>query len=120
MTAILNLVVLRSANIESAVGFYSRLGLQFIKHRHGTRPEHNSAELAGTVFELYPQHADGLSTVGTRIGFTVPSVDEIIKAHTDYPQAILSPPKESEWGRRAIVADPDGHRIELVQSSSTY
>jgi len=51
----LNLVVLRSADIERAAVFYSRLGLKFTGHRHGTRPEHLSAELVATVFELYPQ-----------------------------------------------------------------
>ncbi|MEO0934126.1 MAG: VOC family protein [Cyanobacteria bacterium J06641_2] len=27
---------------------------------------------------------------------------------------ILSPPKDSPWGRRAVILDPDGHKIELV------
>ena len=26
---------------------------------------------------------------------------------------VILPPTDSEWGRRAIVADPDGHRVEL-------
>ena len=33
----------------------------------------------------------------------------------DWPGAVLSPPKDSEWGRRAVVTDPDGHRVELLQ-----
>jgi lactoylglutathione lyase len=115
MTPALNLVVLRSADIDQAMAFYSKLGLNFTKHRHGTGPEHYSAELAGAVFELYPQSGDGASSLGTRVGFGVSSVDNVIKALTDYPGAIISKPKDSEWGRRAIVADPDGHRIELLQ-----
>ena len=112
---VLNLVVLRCADMDQAMSFYSKLGLQFAKHRHGTGPEHYSAELGGAVFELYPQGRDGPSSVGTRIGFSVPSVDDVIRAFSDYPKAVISQPKDSEWGRRAIVTDPDGHRIELLQ-----
>lgn len=111
----LNLVVLRSPDIARAAAFYSRLGLQFRQHRHGTGPEHFAAELPGGVFELYPV-ADGTSTLGTRIGFRVPSVDDAVAALSDYPGAVISAPRDSEWGRRAVVADPDGHRVELVQT----
>ena len=113
---VLNLVVLRCADIDRAAAFYSKLGLHFSKHRHGTGPEHYSAELAGAVFELYPQSGDGSSSLGTRVGFRVSSVDDAIRGLSDYPTAVISQPKDSEWGRRAIVADPEGHRIELVQA----
>jgi lactoylglutathione lyase len=116
MNPSLNLVVLRSSNIDRAKSFYSKLGMQFSKHKHGSGPEHYSAELAGTVFELYPQTADGPPSLGARIGFIVPSVDEALKALSEYPGAIISEAKDSEWGRRAVVVDPDGHRIELLQS----
>jgi catechol 2,3-dioxygenase-like lactoylglutathione lyase family enzyme len=112
----LNLVVLRTADLDRAAAFYTRLGLQFSKHRHGTGPEHFSAELSGGgVFELYPIGTDGTSSLGTRIGFRVPSVDAAISALSDYPNAVMSPAKDSEWGRRAVIADPDGHRVELLQ-----
>jgi len=111
----LNLVVLRSPDVARAVAFYSQLGLQFCKHRHGSGPEHFSAELAGGVFELYPLSADGASTLGTRIGFRVPSVDAALAALSEYPAAVVTPARDSEWGRRAVVADPDGHRVELLQ-----
>jgi lactoylglutathione lyase len=112
----LNLVVLRSPDIARAAAFYTRLGLHFTQHRHGKGAEHFAAELPGGVFELYTQTADSPTTLGTRIGFAVPSVDAVITALTDYPTAVVSAPKDSEWGRRAVVADPDGHRVELIQS----
>jgi lactoylglutathione lyase len=98
-----------------AVAFYTKLGLQFQKHRHGTGQEHFAAELQGGVFELYALSPDGATTVGTRVGFSVPSLDAAMAALNDFPGAVLSPPKDSQWGRRAVVADPDGHRVELVQ-----
>jgi lactoylglutathione lyase len=112
----LNLVVLRSPDIARAAAFYTRLGLHFTLHRHGKGAEHLAAELSDGAFELYAQTADGPITLGTRIGFSVPSVDAVIAALVDYPAAVVSAPKDSEWGRRAVVADPDGHRVELSES----
>ena len=74
-TVTLNLVVLRSTDIVRAAAFYSQLSLEFMRHRHGSGPEHFAAELpGGGVFELYPV-TDGASSLGTRVGFRVPSVD---------------------------------------------
>ena len=111
----LNLIVLRSSDMPRAAEFYSRMGLKFTRHQHGSGPEHFAAELGGSVFELYPQSPEGPSTLGTLIGFSVPSLDSAIAALNDYPSAVISPAKDSEWGRRAVVTDPDGHRIELLQ-----
>ena len=114
----LNLVLLRTPDVKRAVKFYTKLGLTFVQHRHGNSPEHFSAELAGAVFELYPLSVGGPSTLGTRIGFHVPSIDATLAGLSDYPGAVLSPAKNSEWGWRAVVADPDGHRVELTQATS--
>jgi predicted enzyme related to lactoylglutathione lyase len=86
-----------------------------MRHRHGNGPEHFAAELCGSVFELYPLSPDGASTLGTRIGFKVPSVDAAVAGLSDYVGAVVKLPHDSEWGRRAVVKDPDGHRIELTQ-----
>lgn len=114
----LNLVVLRSADMERAADFYSRLGLRFSLHRHGKGPEHFAAEVAGSVFEIYPLSPGGPSSSGARIGFSVVSLDDALEALADFPDAVVSPAADSPWGRRAVVADPDGHRVELVQRSS--
>jgi len=111
----INLVVLRSPDITRASEFYSSLGLEFTRHQHGNGPEHLAAEIGDGVFELYPLSPDGPSTLGTRIGFSVPSLDSAIAAISEYPGAVISPPKDSQWGRRAVVADLDGHRVELLQ-----
>lgn len=113
--AVLNLVVLRSWDMARAADFYGRLGLRFIRHRHGKGPEHFSAEAGECVFELYPRAPDGPSTEGARIGFRVASLEAAMAAFSDLPDAVLSPPADSPWGRRAVIADPDGHRVELIQ-----
>jgi catechol 2,3-dioxygenase-like lactoylglutathione lyase family enzyme len=111
----LNLVVLRSGDIEQAAEFYSHLGLHFTRHRHARGPEHFAAEVAGAVFELYPLAAESPGTLGTRVGFKVPSVDRAVAAVSHYPNAVLLKGQSSPWGRRAVIIDPDGHRVELTE-----
>lgn len=112
----LNLVVLRATDLERSATFYSCLGLTFARHRHGSGPEHLAADMPGAVFELYPLSTDTTPTKDTRIGFSVSSLDAAIAALREFPGEIVSPPKDSPWGRRAVVSDPDGHRVELLEA----
>lgn len=109
----LNLIVLRSADIDQAARFYTALGLQFIKHRHGSGPEHYSSIVAQIVFELYPL-GKLPPTIGTRIGFSVEDVDVTVPVLVAVGAELVSPPANSEWGRRAVVKDLDGHVVELL------
>ena len=111
----LNLAVLRSSNPTRLVAFYTCLGLSFSTHRHGKGPEHWAAEMAGSVFEIYPATPDVPGTLGTRIGFRVPSIDDVIRRLEGFPGSVVSPSKDSEWGRRAVLVDPDGHKVELLE-----
>ncbi len=112
----LQLVVLRTSDLERAAEFYHCLGLQLVRHKHGNGPEHFAAETSAGVFELYPLSKVGSSTQGARIGFQVPSVDAAIARVIGHsPTAVITAPHDSEWGRRAVIADPDGHRVELTE-----
>lgn len=109
----LNLVVLRSHDVERAARFYSAKGLLFLKNRHGNRPERFTSEVDGLVFELYPMGAAG-PTAPTRIGFSVDDVDSLIDELVAVGGELVSGPSDSEWGRRAVMKDLDGHTVELV------
>lgn len=110
---IMNLTVIRSTNIDRASDFYSEMGLLFTKHRHGSGPEHYTSCVDGFVFEIYPlgKHSP---TIGTRIGFSVDDVDSIAPMLVAIGAKLISPPTDSEWGRRAVVKDLDGHVVELL------
>jgi lactoylglutathione lyase len=110
----LNLVVLRCRDLDRAQAFYEALSLSFARHTHGKGPEHLASESGGQVFELYPPANDAASTSSTRVGFAVPSVDATYAAVLNAGGTSISPPKDSPWGRRAVVADPEGHRVELT------
>jgi lactoylglutathione lyase len=110
----LNLVVIRSPDIDRAAAFYRSLGLLFTKHSHGSGPEHYSSEVGGLVFEIYPL-ADGQPpTTAVRVGFVVDDIDSVVRLVTEAGAAVVSAPRDSPWGRRAVVRDLDGHSVELV------
>jgi lactoylglutathione lyase len=114
----LNLVVIRSTDLEKSGKFYQMLGLSFIKHRHGNGLEHLSYQAGQIVFEIYPQTAKAEVTTGTRLGFQVLDLASLIVKLQRENVPVIAKPRESEWGQRAVVVDPDGHRVELVQHAS--
>ena len=110
----INLVVLRSTDPSRAVTFYKLLGFTFTLHAHGNGPEHYSSEQNGFVFEIYPISNARYSTTSTRIGFEVPDVDLSFELLIQLGAEHVSQPTDSEWGRRAVVKDLDGHTVELL------
>lgn len=110
----LSLLVLRSRNLQRAVEFYRALGLQFQPEQHGSGPVHYSTDLGGVIVELYPLTANAPPTSSTRLGFTIDNLDEKLLTLEAMGVKIVTQPKETAWGRRAIVKDWDGHTIELV------
>ena len=112
----LKLVVLRVSDLVRSVSFYRLLGLEFRRHQHGKGPEHFAAETPQGVFELYELLEGCEASTGTRVGFCVPSVNETVaRIRQLSPDSILSEPKSSEWGKRAVITDPEGHRVELTE-----
>jgi lactoylglutathione lyase len=112
----LNLVVIQSADLERSARFYAALGIRLAPERHGTGPEHLAGRVGGVVLELYPSDGVGSAAI-VRLGFCVPSLAAVLTELSEAGGLLVSPPKESPWGLRAVVADPDSHRIELVEDS---
>ncbi|WP_309397007.1 VOC family protein [Cerasicoccus maritimus] len=114
----LNLIVLRSPDPEKLAKFYEALlGRSLPKHRHGKGPEHFGTELGKVVFEIYPQRDESDLTTCLRFGLAVPDFDQVFVMVEASGGKIVSPPKDSEWGRRMVIDDPDGHRIEITAAS---
>ena len=108
----MNLVVLRCRDIESSRALYASLGLAFELHQHGTGAQHYACERDGWVFELYPLTAT--STSGARIGFAVDDIDAAVEAWRQAGGRVVREPATSPWGRRAVLQDSDGHKVELT------
>jgi lactoylglutathione lyase len=114
-----NLVVLRTAELVAARLFYEALGLSFVEEQHGSGPVHLSCEHGGTVMELYPgkpgQAPERLNAGATMLGFSVESVDSTLERLRVINVTVVTPPKDSPWGKRMVVLDPDGRAIEVSE-----
>ena len=110
----LNLLVLRARDPARLSSFYAAIGLGFVRHRHGKGAEHYACESGEGVFEIYPASSDSRHTSGLRLGFAVENVQQAVAALLEEGATLHSPPKESPWGLRAVLEDPEGHKLELT------
>ncbi len=111
----LSLIVLQSGNVDAAKDFYSAMGLSFVEEQHGNGPRHYSATMGRLVLEIYPCREKPVAPL--RIGFDVPALDQTIEMLRSRGIRIVREAKDSPWGRRAVVEDPDGNRVELAMAS---
>jgi len=93
MTVSLNLVVIRSSDVERAVRFYSQLGLRFHMQRHDGGPDHFSTQIGNTVFEIYPLSGLGVPSLGVRLGFVVHSLSDVLNNLRDIGVNVIPPRK---------------------------
>ncbi len=114
----LSLVVIRAQDIDRLASFYAALGFQFTKHRHGKGPEHLSSTIGETVFEIYPANGANDSTASTRLGFSVPSLTEALGQLRGLDATVLVEPSDTPYGRRAVVKDFEGHKVELYEKDA--
>jgi lactoylglutathione lyase len=112
----LSLLVLKTNQAEQVKDFYQGLGVAFQEEKHGNGPIHFSATIQHTVIEIYPlpktvQQAD----TTTRLGFRIENLDVTLQQVREKGGEIVSEAKQTEWGYAAIVKDPDGRSVELMQ-----
>lgn len=112
----INLIVIRTKNIDQLANFYQKLSISFDYHRHVKGPFHYSAELGGTIFEIYPFLKNQVKpNHSLRLGFEVEKLDELIIALQKDKVEILKTPTLSEFGYYAVIKDIDGRKIELTE-----
>ena len=104
--------------MDRLASFYAALGLHFTKHRHGKGPEHLSSTIGETVFEIYPSNSASESTVSTRLGFSVPSLTNALGQLRGLDAKVLVEPSDTPYGRRAVVKDFEGHKVELYEKTA--
>ena len=109
----LNLLVIRSAIPAQLAEWYGAFGLIFEHHRHGNGPMHYGANLNGVTLEIYPLKRSQIAPdLSLRLGFEVKNLDDLVGGLPE----VVSGPEQREWGYRAVVADPEGRRVELTQA----
>jgi lactoylglutathione lyase len=112
----LTLLVMRSAIPEQLAEFYTILGITFEHHRHGTGPYHYSGHIGPTLLEIYPM-AKGQKQpdITLRLGLAVDAFDEIIGRLNALDTTFHQPATSTECGLMAVIADPEGRKIELYK-----
>jgi catechol 2,3-dioxygenase-like lactoylglutathione lyase family enzyme len=117
MNPTLNLVVLKVRDLARSKTFYEALGLALVEEQHGQGPVHYSWSQNGIVFELYPAGEAKIAPGLIRLGFAVANVDAVVAAVENAGGGLATAPRDSAWGRRAVVRDPDGYRVEIAAAS---
>ena len=108
----LSLLVLRCADLTASVAFYRALGLDFQEEQHGNGPQHFACEEDGFVFELYPSIPFAATKDSqSRLGFRIASVESAQQNLKEI--GIEATLKDSSWGARLILQDPDGRTVEI-------
>jgi lactoylglutathione lyase len=111
----LTLLVLRTPKLEDLRRFYSALGARFESERHGNGPDHYAATLADDIIlELYPSLDGSPPDAGLRLGLSVEDIEETLRSLGQ-----TATPRQTKWGLRALVRDPDGRTVELLQCGTT-
>ena len=109
------LLVLKASAPEVTRKFYQALGFEFIGEKHGNGPFHFSGALGAGVLEIYPVADGSVANSDLHLGFTVQNLQRILDALRLIETPIRSAPKETKWGLRAVVEDPDGRVVEIYQ-----
>jgi len=113
----LNLVVLRALDPAIVTPIYEALGCKFETEQHGNGPRHFSSTVGGLVLEIYPRAPDEEGTTAVRLGFVVDDLDRVLNAAVAAGGRIVSHAKQTQWGRRAVLIDTEGHKLELSEAT---
>lgn len=113
----IRLLVLRTGDAKQLVEFYGLFGFTFEYHKHGNSPYHYSASIGQTVLEIYPL-AKGQTEAdkNLRLGFSIENFDSVIEQLKPLEVPFSMEPTQTEFGYMAVVADPDGRKIELYKT----
>lgn len=118
-SARMNLLVLKTPDIERAANFYRLIGLSFERHQHGSGPSHYATDLGELVFEIYPGQLERPLSSDTRLGFQVGDLDDTLNDLRRHGVRIIKEKAPSSWGLRAVVEDFAGYRVELTERKTT-
>lgn len=113
----LKLIVVRSTKMEKTVEFFTIMGMRFQSEKHGNGPVHFSAEFDDLVFEIYSVKNLGESDRTTRLGFAVNDPVAVIAEIKSRGFSVVEELKETNWGIRAVVRDPDDRPIEVYAAT---
>jgi predicted enzyme related to lactoylglutathione lyase len=115
----LSLLVLRTADVQKTLSFYRAFGLEFDQECHGQGVIHYACTLGTSTIEIYPtKDGSAPSPVqggATMLGFRVANIDTVLIKLQEIGDTVLPTIKSTPWGRRIVLTDPDGRKVELTE-----
>lgn len=109
------ITLFKSADIDLTKLFYHSFGLTFKKEKHGSGPEHYSFSCRDALFEIYPESPEIESNICLRI--EVSSLATCLSDAVKYKGTIIEPALERNGSYNALIKDPDGRIIRLIQKN---
>jgi lactoylglutathione lyase len=106
-------VILLVADMKRSVKFYrDTLGME-IKEKSKDWTEFSTR---GTVLALHPSRRKRFSKSNAMlVGFSVSDFDDVCNGLKKKKVKFYKKPKQEPFGKHAIIQDPDGHLISIVQ-----
>jgi lactoylglutathione lyase len=108
-------IVLSCRDLEASVRFYKAVGLDLKETKHGG-PTHHTCSLGGVHFALYAGTSEIAPQAATQISLTCDRLDLALQQARELGATVLEPPAPKPWGLTTVLADPDGRRVELLQT----
>jgi catechol 2,3-dioxygenase-like lactoylglutathione lyase family enzyme len=110
----LRLLVVKTRHLDQARAFYQALGVHLAEERHGDGPAHYAGQMGLTTVEVYPWPEDGPAPdASIRLGFAVTDIGRVVESLRGIGTPVVTEPRATPWGYRAVVRDPDGRAVEL-------
>lgn len=103
------ITVIRACSIEDTKSFYMTISNKWVKERHDKGPDHYALEDQGHIFEIYPCHEKHSPC----LEFIVSSQKSM---RGDDEPVLEGLGLKLMGGNSFIIHDPDGRRIQFVQS----
>jgi lactoylglutathione lyase len=104
----LKLLVLKTPQVDRLRAFYQSLGIELTEEKHGSGPLHSADQVGNEVLEIYPLSDEGSAAdATTRLAFVVERLTELLQTLREAGTVIASEPRQTAWGLRAVVRDPD-------------
>jgi predicted enzyme related to lactoylglutathione lyase len=106
-------VILLVSNMKRSIKFYrDTLGMD-LKQESKDWTEFSTR---GTVLALHPAKRKRIKkNNGMLVGFSISDFDDVINSLKKKRVKFYKRPKQEPFGKHAIIQDPDGHLISLVQ-----
>jgi lactoylglutathione lyase len=113
-------LIIETADVDRSVSFYRTVaGLDLQREQHDPDDEvHFAVDVDGCHVAIFGGDQAGTAPAAraageTMVGFAVGSVEVAVEAARSLGARVLQEPEDYPWGRRALVEDPDGRRVEV-------